>query len=106
EAMLDIGHVLRALVRQRVTALAEPLQRFGLVGPALALDAQSPGARWPVRRMRRERRHEHDLALADPLLVATAALDVLEDHVAPEHVEELVGRVDVEVAPGVRAVDD
>src|SRR6266566_5493007 len=56
--------------------------------------------------MWRERRHEHDLALADHLLVAPAALDVLEDHVAPEHVEDLVGRVDVEVAPGVRAVDD
>src|SRR5262249_52538566 len=106
ELLFDIGHVHRDLVQQRVTALAEPLQRLGLVGPALDLDHQSPGARRPVRRMRRARRHQHDLALADYLLVAPATLDVLEDHVAPEHVEDLVGRVDVEVAPGVRAVDD
>src|SRR5262249_57473095 len=56
--------------------------------------------------MRGEGRHQHDLALADHLLVAPAALDVLEDHVAPQHVEDLVGGIDVEVAPGVRAVDD
>src|SRR6185295_18896726 len=50
---------------------------------------------------------EEQLALADHgVLPAAPLVDVLERHGAAEHVEDLVRRVVVEVAPTVRAADD
>src|SRR6266404_1398994 len=45
-------------------------------------------------------------ALADDLGLASALLHVFQDHVALEHVEDLVGGIDVEVSARIRAADE
>src|SRR6266403_6412189 len=45
-------------------------------------------------------------ALADDLGLASALLHEFQDHVALEHVEDLVGGIDVEVSARIRAADD
>src|SRR6266404_5870671 len=45
-------------------------------------------------------------ALADDLGLASALLYVFQDHVALEHVEDLVGGIDMEVSARIRAADE
>jgi hypothetical protein len=103
---LDVGHVHRHLVEEPIAALAEPEERLGLLGPALDLDHEPPRVSGAVGRMRNQGGQQAHLALADDPLVPPAILHVLEAHRAPEHVEDLVGGVHVEVTPGVRPADD
>jgi len=103
---LDVGHVHRHLVEEPIAPLAEPEQRLGLLGATLDLDHQPPGVRRAVRRMRHAGRQQAHLALADDPLAPSTIVHVLEPHRAPEHVEDLVGGVHVEIATGVRPPDD
>src|SRR4030095_9596156 len=91
----------------RVAALTEPDQRLTVRGAALDLDHEPPGVGGAMWRGERMGGDEEQLTLADDgVLPAAPLVDVLERHGAAEHVEDLVRRVVVEVAPPVRAADD
>jgi hypothetical protein len=102
---LDVGHVHRDFVELSIAPLAEPHERFGLGRRAFDLDHEPPRVRRAVRGMRGQRGEQAHLAFTNDLGVALAVLQVLEHHVALEHVEDLVGRIDVEVPPRVGAAD-
>src|SRR3989442_1997389 len=106
QILLDVADVHGDLVQSRVAALAEPDEGLCLGELALDLDDETPGVGRAVRRVRRQGGHQEHAALADDLRLTLAALHVFEDHVALEHVKDLVGGVDVEVAARVRPADD
>src|SRR2546421_7569112 len=106
EVLLDVADVHRDLVQLRVALRAEPDEGLRLPGLALDLDDETPRVGRAGRRRRREGRHQQEPALADDLGRASALLHVFQDHVALEHVEDLVGGIDVEVSARIRAADD
>src|SRR5262249_7193309 len=104
---LDVRARERRLVELRAAPFAEPREPVELVGPALALDDQSPGLRRAHRTVRRAGAAEHDLALAHrDVAHRAAAVDAPHSDVALQLKEDLVARVDVEIVPRVRAADD
>ena len=52
------------------------------------------------------RRQEKDLPFADRHVVYSARFGNLQEHIAAQLVEELLGRVVMEIGPLVRAADD
>src|SRR5262245_15279779 len=76
------------------------------VGGAFLLDDQADGVGRPLRRMRNAGGQEEHLPLLDRDVAGLAALADAENDVAFELVEQLLGRVDVEIGPLVGPTDD
>lgn len=102
----QVGTMKRGLVHALAAALAVPAQ--SVEGPLRAplLEDDADGVREAYGVVRRVRRHEEHLTLADGHVAECAVVDELQEHVALV-LEEPLGRlVDVVVCPLVRAADD
>src|SRR5215471_4723608 len=94
-------------MEERAAVEAQPFQTILGAWPPGAFDDKPDRALnralWRVAQMRRR---EKDLPFADRHIVYSARFGNLQEHIAAQLVEELLGRVVMEVGPLVRAADD
>src|SRR5438067_59784 len=97
----DVGEMERLAVQLAAAAVADPEEGVLLLRQAAALDDQAHRVRGTLRGMRRVRRQQEDLALADADVDALAPLQGAQHDVARHLVEELLPFVDVVVGARV-----
>src|SRR6266571_1404739 len=102
-----VGDVADRPVELGAAFLAVPEKPVLLFRPALALEDEQERVGREARRVPHARRAVDDLALADPrhLLLALGG-EVVQVHVALDHVHDLVARVRMELAPVLASAGD
>src|SRR6266478_2667167 len=101
ELLDDVGQVEGLAVQLAPAVVADPEEDVLLVGQPAPLDHQPHRPGWTLRRVRRVRREQEDLPLADGDVHPLSLLQSAQDDVAFHLVEELLAFVDVVVGAGV-----